>query len=30
MTETAIAEHGMVGDLRTAALISTDGDIDWF
>ncbi|MEU9075119.1 glycoside hydrolase family 15 protein [Kitasatospora sp. NPDC004745] len=25
-----IAEHGMVGDLQTAALVSTDGDIDWW
>ncbi|KAA9163598.1 glycoside hydrolase family 15 protein [Amycolatopsis acidicola] len=30
MTETAIAEHGIVGDLQTAALISTDGSVDWF
>jgi GH15 family glucan-1,4-alpha-glucosidase len=25
-----IAEHGVVGDLQTAALVSTDGDIDWW
>ncbi len=30
MTETAIAEHGIIGDLQTAALITTDGSIDWF
>jgi GH15 family glucan-1,4-alpha-glucosidase len=30
MTETAIADHGMVGDLQTAALITTDGAVDWF
>ena len=30
MTETAIAEHGIVGDLQTAALITTDGSVDWF
>jgi len=25
-----IADHGLVGDLQTAALISTDGAVDWF
>jgi GH15 family glucan-1,4-alpha-glucosidase len=30
MTETAIAEHGIIGDLQTAALVSTDGSVDWF
>ena len=30
MTETAIAEHGLIGDLQTCALVSTDGSVDWF
>ncbi|HEX5120090.1 MAG TPA: glycoside hydrolase family 15 protein [Pseudonocardiaceae bacterium] len=30
MTETAIADHGLIGDLQTAALVSTDGTVDWF
>jgi GH15 family glucan-1,4-alpha-glucosidase len=30
MTEAAIAEHGLVGDVQTAALVSTDGVIDWY
>ena len=25
-----IAEHGLIGDLQTAALVSTDGTVDWF
>ena len=25
-----IEEHGIVGDLRTVALVGTDGTIDWF
>jgi hypothetical protein len=25
-----IAEHGMIGDLHTVALVGTDGTIDWF
>ena len=25
-----IEEHGIVGDLRTVALIGTDGTVDWF
>lgn len=25
-----IADHGLIGDLQTAALISTEGTIDWF
>ena len=24
-----IEDHGVIGDLHTAALVSTDGDIDW-
>ncbi|MFL6098247.1 MAG: glycoside hydrolase family 15 protein, partial [Blastococcus sp.] len=30
MTETAIADHGIIGDLQTAALITTGGSVDWF
>lgn len=25
-----IANHGLIGDLQTAALVSTDGTLDWF
>ncbi|OHU63614.1 glycoside hydrolase family 15 protein [Mycobacteroides chelonae] len=25
-----VAEHGLIGDLRTSALVGTDGTIDWF
>ena len=30
MTEAAIGDHGLIGDLHTAALITTDGPVDWF
>jgi GH15 family glucan-1,4-alpha-glucosidase len=30
MTYPAIEEHGLIGDLQTAALVATDGTIDWF
>ncbi len=26
----SIAQHGLIGDLRTCALVGTDGTIDWF
>lgn len=29
-TETAIADHGIIGDLQTCALVTTDGSVDWF
>ena len=25
-----IAEHGVIGDLHTVALVGTDGSIDWY
>jgi GH15 family glucan-1,4-alpha-glucosidase len=25
-----IAEHGLIGDLQTAALVTSDGSVDWF
>jgi GH15 family glucan-1,4-alpha-glucosidase len=25
-----IGEHGLIGDLHTAALVGTDGTIDWY
>ena len=28
-THAPIEDHGVIGDLHTAALVSTDGDIDW-
>jgi Trehalase-like, N-terminal len=24
------SDHGLIGDLQTAALVSTDGTVDWF
>jgi GH15 family glucan-1,4-alpha-glucosidase len=30
MTEAAISDHGLIGDLQTVALVSTDGSVDWF
>jgi GH15 family glucan-1,4-alpha-glucosidase len=29
MAETAIADHGLIGDLQTSPLVDTDGSIDW-
>lgn len=30
MSYPPIAEHGLIGDLQSAALVATDGTIDWF
>ena len=30
MSYPAIADHGMIGDLQSVALVTTDGTIDWF
>jgi GH15 family glucan-1,4-alpha-glucosidase len=30
MSYPPIADHGLIGDLQTAALVSTDGTVDWF
>ena len=30
MSYPAIADHGLIGDLQTAALVTTDGTVDWF
>jgi len=27
---TPIGDHGLIGDLQTSALVTTDGEIDWF
>ena len=26
----SISDHGLIGDLQTAALVTTDGMVDWF
>ncbi|MGH3481168.1 MAG: trehalase-like domain-containing protein, partial [Nocardioidaceae bacterium] len=30
MSYPSIADHGMIGDLQSVALVATDGTIDWF
>src|SRR4051794_38187132 len=30
MSYPSIADHGLIGDLQTSALVATDGTIDWF
>src|SRR4051795_13203856 len=30
MSYPSIADHGLIGDLQTAALVAVDGTIDWF
>ena len=29
MNYPAIEDHGLIGDLQTAALVATDGTVDW-
>jgi GH15 family glucan-1,4-alpha-glucosidase len=29
-TYPSIADHGLIGDLQTSALVATDGSVDWF